>query len=111
MGAELPVGVTAADLRAANVDELARTTKALGRCAETDPEIFFPEKGGSVKPAIRVCSGCEVRRECLILSLVRCEPHGVWGGLTERRRRDMLPTVRAVLAGVSAPRTRESEAA
>ncbi len=37
----------------------------LARCAETDPEMFFPEKGESTRPAKRVCAGCEVRTECL----------------------------------------------
>jgi len=32
-----------------------------GPCAETDPEAFFPEKGGSTRDAKRVCAGCPVR--------------------------------------------------
>jgi len=59
----------------------------LARCAETDPEIFFPEKGESVRPAKRVCAGCEVRAECLQDALDRGERFGVWGGLSERERR------------------------
>ena len=34
-------------------------------CAQTDPEAFFPEKGGSTREAKKVCVGCEVRAECL----------------------------------------------
>ena len=30
-------------------------------CAQTDPEAFFPEKGGSTREAKRVCATCEVR--------------------------------------------------
>ena len=30
-------------------------------CAQTDPEAFFPEKGGSTREAKRVCLTCEVR--------------------------------------------------
>ena len=30
-------------------------------CAQTDPEAFFPEKGGSTREAKRICLGCEVR--------------------------------------------------
>ena len=59
----------------------------LARCAETDPEMFFPEKGESVRPAKRVCAGCEVRAECLQDALDRGERFGVWGGLSERERR------------------------
>ena len=34
-------------------------------CAQTDPEAFFPEKGGSTRDAKRVCLSCDVRVECL----------------------------------------------
>ena len=34
-------------------------------CAQTDPEAFFPEKGGSTREAKKVCLSCEVRSECL----------------------------------------------
>ena len=61
----------------------------LARCAETDPEMFFPEKGESVRPAKRVCAGCEVRAECLQDALDRGERFGVWGGLSERERRTL----------------------
>jgi len=56
-------------------------------CAETDPEAFFPEKGGSTREAKRVCTGCEVRLECLEYSLANDERFGIWGGLSERERR------------------------
>ena len=56
-------------------------------CAETDPEAFFPEKGGSTREAKRVCSGCEVRAECLEYALAKDERFGIWGGLSERERR------------------------
>ena len=56
-------------------------------CAETDPESFFPEKGGSTREAKRVCTGCEVRAECLEFALTNDERFGIWGGLSERERR------------------------
>jgi len=61
------------------------TERAL--CAEVDPEIFFPEKGGSVRAPKRICAGCEVRAECLQDALDRRESFGIWGGLSERERR------------------------
>ena len=33
-------------------------------CAQTDPEAFFPEKGGSTREAKKVCQSCPVRTEC-----------------------------------------------
>ena len=56
-------------------------------CAQTDPEAFFPEKGGSTREAKRICSGCEVRAECLDYALAHDERFGIWGGLSERERR------------------------
>ena len=56
-------------------------------CAETDPEAFFPEKGGSTREAKRVCGGCTVRAECLEAALTNDERFGIWGGLSERERR------------------------
>jgi WhiB family transcriptional regulator, redox-sensing transcriptional regulator len=66
-----------------------RRTPTRGRralCAETDPEAFFPEKGGSFREAKRICTGCEVRAECLEYALANDERFGVWGGLSERER-------------------------
>lgn len=56
-------------------------------CAQTDPESFFPEKGGSTREAKRVCTSCEVRIECLDYALANDERFGIWGGLSERERR------------------------
>jgi len=56
-------------------------------CAQTDPEAFFPEKGGSTREAKRICTGCEVRVECLDYALAHDERFGIWGGLSERERR------------------------
>jgi WhiB family redox-sensing transcriptional regulator len=58
-----------------------------GLCAQTDPEAFFPEKGGSTREAKRICQGCEVRDRCLEYALANDERFGIWGGLSERERR------------------------
>ena len=56
-------------------------------CAQTDPEAFFPEKGGSTREAKKVCLSCDVRVECLEYALANDERFGIWGGLSERERR------------------------
>jgi WhiB family redox-sensing transcriptional regulator len=56
-------------------------------CAQTDPEAFFPEKGGSTREAKRICVSCEVKQECLEYALMQDERFGIWGGLSERERR------------------------
>jgi WhiB family transcriptional regulator, redox-sensing transcriptional regulator len=58
-----------------------------GLCAQTDPEAFFPEKGGSVRDAKRVCWACEVRAECLEYALEHGEQWGIYGGMSPKERR------------------------
>ena len=58
-------------------------------CSQTDPEAFFPEKGGSTREAKRICSRCEVRGDCLEYALGHDERFGIWGGLSERERRKL----------------------
>lgn len=52
-----------------------------------DPEIFHPEKGGSVEPAKAVCADCLVRDECREWALESNETRGVWGGMSATERR------------------------
>lgn len=58
-------------------------------CAQTNPEAFFPEKGGSTRDAKKICASCEVRAECLEYALHNDERFGIWGGLSERERRKL----------------------
>lgn len=58
-------------------------------CAQTDPEAFFPEKGGSTRDAKRICNECDVRGQCLEYALSNDERFGIWGGLSERERRKL----------------------
>jgi WhiB family redox-sensing transcriptional regulator len=61
--------------------------QAKARCTGVDPEIFFPERGGSSKKAREVCDLCEVRMQCLEYALNNKEQFGIWGGTSERERR------------------------
>ncbi len=54
-------------------------------CAETDPELFFPEKCAPTAPAKQVCALCDVRAECLAEALA-LGADGVWGGLSPKKR-------------------------
>ena len=58
-----------------------------GLCQQVDPEIFFVEKGGSVRAAKSVCRNCTVRELCLQYALENDERFGIWGGTSERERR------------------------
>lgn len=58
-------------------------------CNQTDPEAFFPEKGGSTKQAKAVCNNCDVRLKCLDWAMRLPEQFGIWGGLSEKERRTL----------------------
>lgn len=52
-------------------------------------DALFPE-GKDQKRARAVCSGCPVRANCLAEALDNRIEWGVWGGMTERERRQLL---------------------
>ena len=74
-----PIRLGVPGVRPMAVDEddnaLAWQTDAL--CAQTDPEAFFPEKGGSTRDAKKICTSCEVRAECLEYALGNDERFGI----------------------------------
>lgn len=80
-------------------------------CAQTDPALFFPDKGGSTREAKRVCASCPVRIQCLESALDNDERHGIWGGLSEvdlrkiRRARRAAARKRPVPEAPAAPPT------
>jgi WhiB family redox-sensing transcriptional regulator len=66
-------------------------------CAETYPDMFFPDepREGVItvratyeyeNSAKKVCAECPYRAECLILAMKNPELVGIWGGLTELER-------------------------
>lgn len=70
-------------------DDNALAWQSDALCAQTDPEAFFPEKGGSTRDAKKICATCEVRAQCLEYALQNDERFGIWGGLSERERRKL----------------------
>lgn len=61
-----------------------------GNCATTDPEVMFPERGGSSKMA-KVCAMCVVTEDCLTSAILEGDfKHGIRGGMSPRERRNML---------------------
>jgi len=66
--------------------------RPLAPCKGLDPNWFFPERGPSVNDMAlirRLCSGCQVRVECLAFALNNNEDRGWWGGLSDRERRSL----------------------
>ena len=60
-------------------------------CAQIgDTDLFYPDKGGSVRDAKALCADCPVIAECLRTALTQyttATDHGIWGGTTPRERR------------------------
>lgn len=56
-------------------------------CATTNPELFFPEPGGSSTAAKRICRTCPVINECLDYATRTRQNVGVRGGKAPRQLR------------------------
>jgi WhiB family redox-sensing transcriptional regulator len=87
LGSPLAEGQGLAGFLGLGFDDDLESWQERALCAQTDPEAFFPEKGGSTREAKKICSQCPVRAECLEYALANDERFGIWGGLSERERR------------------------
>lgn len=65
-------------------------------CAEIDPEVWFPERGGNSKyrtpealHAKQLCKACPAMQECRDYALKYTGLYGIWGGLDPSERRDI----------------------
>lgn len=68
-----------------------------GACRDLDTEQFFHpegERGGTRKrrdeAAKAICAQCPVIYQCREYALASQEPYGVWGGLTQEERRELI---------------------
>lgn len=62
----------------------------LARCRTAPTSLFFPTQGDDVDQAKDLCRGCPVLAECRDYALTYPRLHGVWGGLSERQREQMV---------------------
>ena len=73
--------------------------KQHGACVNLSLAMFFPTRGESAQPAKDACAGCQVRDRCHAFALEHGEQHGVWGGLSEKQRKQLRnPPPRAEVA-------------
>ena len=70
------------------VNEVSRWQE-LANCRGLDPDLFYPNRGDSTQDAKRVCRECVVTQECLEYALQNREKLGIWGGMSERERREV----------------------
>lgn len=64
-------------------------------CLGCDPALFFPGRGEMTPEVRAVCRECVVQEICLEYALENREVFGVWGGKSERQRREMRRQRRA----------------
>jgi WhiB family transcriptional regulator, redox-sensing transcriptional regulator len=69
-------------------------------CLSTDPELFYPVSatGAGLRQAEEakaICTGCQVRSQCLTFATLTRQEHGIWGGLTQEERRAAVRRSRA----------------
>lgn len=60
-----------------------------GACRDIPTWVFFPARGDSLAAAKGVCARCVVRPQCATFAMEAPGLKGVWGGLTERERREL----------------------
>jgi WhiB family redox-sensing transcriptional regulator len=80
------------------VEEVAALDwQQFGACRRADASWFFSpetesreEKQVRIGKAKRVCEGCVVREFCRAYALENEEEFGVWGGLSEGERKELL---------------------
>lgn len=76
-------------------DQMWQTKAA---CRGPQAVVFFPpaqferkdEKEARESRAKAICATCSVRRPCLDYAMRIREPHGIWGGLNEAERKQLL---------------------
>jgi len=88
----------------------------LAACRGVDSSLFFHPEGerGAARSAREnsakeVCMRCPVRAECAAHALAVREPYGVWGGLTEDEREELMGRARNRLVPAATPTSARGE--
>lgn len=74
------------------------TWQVKASCRGPQAAVFFPppqferkeEKLDRETRAKAICQDCSVKSECLDYAIAIKEPHGIWGGLNEVERKNLL---------------------
>ncbi len=83
-----------------------RTWQATALCRGNHSYLFFPpstverkdERERREAKAKAICTVCPVKMPCLDFAMKIKEPYGIWGGLTEADRRQILAREAAAAA-------------
>ena len=81
-----------------------------GACREMDSALFFhpegergPTRARRETHAKQICSSCAVLVQCRAHALAVHEPYGVWGGLSESERAEIVRAQDRILRVLSMP--------
>lgn len=82
-------------MRSQRAEELWQERAA---CKGPQAAVFFPpshlerkdERDGRERRAKAICAVCPVRLPCLDYAIRIREPHGIWGGLNEVERKQII---------------------
>lgn len=88
-----------------NVAAVDRSWQMKGLCRGNHSYLFFPPSTVERKDdrerreikAKAICSVCPVKGDCLEFAVEIKEPYGIWGGLTETERRQVIARRAAVV--------------
>jgi WhiB family redox-sensing transcriptional regulator len=66
--------------------------KNLAACAEpyVDQDLWFDVVPSAIQQAIDICKTCPIAEQCLKYALTENIQLGIWGGLTEIERQNIL---------------------
>jgi WhiB family redox-sensing transcriptional regulator len=75
-----------------------QTWQIRAACRGPQAAVFFPpphferkdEKLAREEQAKDICGSCSVQRPCLDYAVSIREPHGIWGGLNEAERKELI---------------------
>lgn len=78
--------------------QVSESWQAKAACRGPQAAVFFPpshperkdEKLARETRAKGICAECRVRDDCLGYAIRIREPHGIWGGLNELERKQLL---------------------
>jgi WhiB family redox-sensing transcriptional regulator len=81
-----------------SAQRIEETWQLKAACRGPHAAVFFPppqferkeEKLERERRAKEICLTCAVKKECLEYALSIREPHGIWGGLNEVERKQVL---------------------
>jgi len=81
-----------------------------GACREVDTEDFFHPEGERGSARLRrelnakaICATCPVISSCASHALAVREPYGVWGGMSEDDRLDIIEAGKALRPAAATP--------